>query len=510
MEAVKHARLLAAALALLAPALRAGAYMLYQGDGSDEPGFVAPAVGPPPPPPPAHVASAETYIPGPPPPVTPQARSEKKKPPSPPVMFTKLTSERGPLDWATRPNDINNLLKSMKEMVNVHFTAEVKSLGEVDLDPERNPILYRSGHFHFEFTQAQRDRLRRYLLNGGMLILNAGMGSKPFFDSACRELQLIFPEVPVQRLGPDHPVFHSYYDLERVGYRSGVRKAGYLGDEPWLNGVTVNCRTMAIVSRWGMDIGWDAIDDDTLQGYSIESARQLGINLMSYAVAERAWAKNAAHALELVDESPRSSGKMRLAQVVYDGEWKTRHAGISVLLHQFNQKTEIPVKFERVELKLSDPRIFDCPVLYVTGHEDFRLGEAEVNGLREYLKKGGLLIAEACCGRKAFDAAFRRELARVAPGATLAQIPPQHAIFALPNKVTSVGVTPALSVQLGNRSTVDPRLLGLDMDDHLAVVYSPFGMAGGWELSQSPYAFGYDDAGSLALGENVLMYAITQ
>ena len=38
-------------------------YMLFKGDGSDEPGFVSPHLGPPPPPPAAHIASAETFIP---------------------------------------------------------------------------------------------------------------------------------------------------------------------------------------------------------------------------------------------------------------------------------------------------------------------------------------------------------------------------------------------------------------------------------------------------------------
>ncbi len=499
-----------ATLALFFAAATAPAFVLFQGDGSDEPGFVAPTVGKPPPPPPAHMASAETYIPYPGPPVVPQARSEKKKPPSPPVMFTKLTSPYGPVDWCTRPNDLNNLLKNMKENVNVNFTCEVKALGEVDLDPDRNPILYRSGHFHFTFTPQERERLRAYLLAGGMLILNTGMGSKPFYDSALSELQAIFPESPPRRLGPDHSVFHSFYDLDRVEYRSGVRKAGYGGSDPWFDGVTINCRTVAILSRWGMEIGWDAVEDDTLMGYSVESARQLGVNLMSYAIAERAWAKGAAHAIRLVDSTTPATGKMRLAQVIYTGEWKTRHAGLSVLLNQFNQKTEIPVKFAHEEMRLTDPRLFDSPLLYMTGHENFVLKDDEAAALREYLKRGGCLFAEACCGRKAFDAAFQREIARVLPGVPLAPISARNGLFTLPNPLASVGVTPALAAQLGNKNAIEPRLMGMDLSGHFAVLYSPFGLAGGWELSQSPYAFGYDDGSAMKIGENILMYAITQ
>jgi len=500
-------------LLLLGMALSAGwanAYVLFKGDGSDEPGFVAPQQGGPPPPPPSHIASAETYIPYPGPPAAPMARSEKKNPPNPPVLFCKLKSPQGPLDWAARPNDLNNLLKSMKGMLNVNFSMEAKDLAEIDTNPEKNPILYRTGHFHFSHTEAERKRLRDYLLAGGMIIYDAGMGSKPFYDSAKAELAAIFPEIPTQRLSADHPIFHSYYDLDQVQYRAGVRKAGYKNNDPWLEGVSIDCRTVAVVSRFGMGIGWDAVNDEAIQGYSIESAQKLGINLVSYATAQRAWAKSLAHAMSLTDASATTAGKVALVQVMYDGEWKTRHKGLTILLHQFNQKTEIPVKFNLAERKLSDARIFDSPVLYMTGHENFQLSAAEIQNLRKYLQNGGLLFAEACCGRKAFDVAFRREMAKVLPEMPLTPLPATASVFAMPNKIANVGITPALMAQMGNRSMIEPKVEVVSIKNHHSIIYSPYGLAGGWEMSQNPYGYGYDEAGALALGENILLYAVTQ
>lgn len=485
-------------------------YVLFKGDGSDEPGFVNPQLGAPPPPPPSHIASAETYIPYPGPPAAPAARSEKKNPPNPPVLFCKLKSDRGPVDWSARPNDLNNLLKSMKAMLNVNFSMEVRDLAEIDPNPEKNPILYRTGHFHFQHSEAERKILRQYLLNGGMIIYDAGMGSKPFYDSAKEELAAIFPEIPVQRLSADHPIFHAYYDLDQVQYRAGVRKAGFKGSDPWLEGISVDCRTVAVVSRWGMGIGWDAVNDENIQGYSIESAQKLGINLVSYATAQRAWARQLAHAMELVDANANNAGKVALTQVIYDGEWKTRHKGLSILLHQFNQKTDIPVKFNLAERRLSDSRIFDSPVLYMTGHENFQLSAAEVQNLRRYLLNGGMLFAEACCGRKAFDIAFRREIAKVLPETQLTTLPAGSALFSLPNKIQTVGITPALMAQMGNRSMIEPKVEVVDVKGHHSVIYSPYGLAGGWEMSQNPYGYGYDETAALALGENILLYAVTQ
>jgi hypothetical protein len=84
-----------------------------------------------------------------------------------------------------------------------------------------------------------------------------------------------------------------------------------------------------------------------------------------------------------------------------------------------------------------------------------------------------------------------------------------NALIGLPNRVSQVGVTPALAAQLGTQTT-RPDLEGIEIDGHYAVIYSPFGMAGGWEMSQSPYAYGYDGPNSVLLGQNILMYAVTQ
>ena len=411
--------------------------------------------------------------------------------------------------WNATPNDVNNLLKSMKGMIDVDYTMNIKSLAEVSPTPEHNPILYRSGHYNFTYTTAEREKLREFLLAGGMIIYNTGLGSAPFYRSVKRELALIFPEQPLQRLSSDHPVFHSYYDVDRVEYCPGVHKSGFTGHEPWFDGIEINCRVVALVSRWGMAVGWEGDVEDDFQAYMPESANKLGVNIFSYASAMRAWAKNAAQAMKFVDEEESSTDKVSLAQVVYDGVWKTRHAGLSVLLQTFNRRTSIPVKFALKELRLSNKAIFDAPLLYMTGHESFQLSSAEILQLRKYLENGGLLFAEACCGRKGFDQAFRRMIRQAMPSHSLQSIDEGDLVFTYPNDVRAVGVTPTLSADLG-RAAIPPRVEGMDLDGHYAVIYSPLGMAGGWEMSQSPYAKGYNALGSVKLGQNILMYAVTQ
>ncbi|MEI7945393.1 MAG: DUF4159 domain-containing protein [bacterium] len=413
------------------------------------------------------------------------------------------------LDWNATPNDVNNLLKSMKDMIDVNYSVQVATLSEVSGDPAKNPILFRSGHYNFSYSDDQRKRIREYCLAGGMIIYNTGLGSAPFYRSAVRELAQIFPEQPVQRLSSDHPLFHSYYDLDHVKYCPGVKKSGFVGDEPWFDAVEINCRIVALVSRWCMAVGWEDKVLPEYQAYEADSAKKLGVNIFSYSSAMRAWAKSQAHAIKFVDKPESSADKVALVQVIYDGVWKTRHAGLSVILQTFNLKTDVPVKYTVKEMRLADAAIFNAPLLYLTGHENFTLSKAEAVQLKKYLDNGGFLLAEACCGRKGFDLAFRKIMAELYPAASLRDISPGNVIFSMPNDVQRVGVTPVLQQALGSAVT-SPRLEGVEVNGHIAVIYSPYGMAGGWEMSQSPYARGYDDVSSQRLGQNILMYSVTQ
>ena len=499
---------------LMALALSVEGQQIFQGDGSGEAGFVPPPPRKEIPPPPANISGGETFIPYPPPPAAPMSRSEKKSPPKPPTMFTKLTSQYGEQDWNARPNDLNNLLKSLKNMANVDYEFEAKSFAEINPDPDMNPILYRSGHYHWSLDTADKAKLREFLLKGGTIVLNAGMGSKPFYDSAVKVLNEVFPEAPVQRLSPDHPIFHSYYELDKVGYRPGVRSImKYNGTDAWLEGVTIDCRTVAIISRFGMEVGWDPLEDDNIIAYTPESAQQLGMNIMTYATAMRTWMVENVKKTKFEDAKQVSTaGSMNIAQVIYgeDGGWKTRHVGLSVLLSQYNQKTGAPVKFSTKEMRLTDPALMDSPIIYMTGHESFTLKPEEVTALRNYLSNGGLLIAEACCGRKAFDVSFREVMAKVLPGTPFNALRQGHPLFKIPNDITNLKITPALQKAYNNSPVIAPNILTMEADGNTAVIYSPIGMAGAWELSPNKYCGSYLEDDAIRLGVNILIYAATR
>jgi hypothetical protein len=197
-----------------------------------------------------------------------------------------------------------------------------------------------------------------------------------------------------------------------------------------------------------------------------------------------------------------------VGQIKHNGPWKTRGAAFPMLLNALNKETGTQVSFDLRDVSLTDGTLFEMPFVYLTGTTDFSFTEEERAALRKYLLQGGVLFAEAGEGRATFDIAFRNELAKVLPGKTLATLPPGHELFRQPKGVDVVKARPALAAKKGGATEQPPELMGVDFNGSLGVIYSPNDLSAGWERAIAPYASGYEPAAAMAIGLNVLYYAV--
>ncbi|MFW6162137.1 MAG: DUF4159 domain-containing protein [Planctomycetota bacterium] len=461
--------------------------------------------GPPPPPKPAQRSGAEG-VPPLPLPATPMRRTEKKKPPTPPAVVVKIKTD-SLADWATDQNDINNLLIWMQQKLKISFSYEEKPLHKVNLNAERLPMLYRTGHNAFSFNETERRRLRNYILQGGFIYFDACCGRKAFIDSVRNEVAKIFPERPLRKLPPDHPLYRCYYDVSRVAYTPAAGVTGMA--PPPLEGIDIGCRTGVVFSPYDLSCGWDMHTHKACAGVQSQYALKLGANLIAYATATKAMGTSLAESRVYTDAERARADKFRIGQVMHGGQWNPDPAGLSTLLDTVSGTTSLKVSFATQPLKLDSKKLTTYPFIYMTGHDDFHFSKNEIAALRAYLKAGGFLMADACCGRKAFDAAFRREMGKVLPGLKLKRLSANHPLYSIQHKIRSVNHTQAAVVQRELSNPGAPALEGITVGGHLAVVYSPLDMGCGWELKPHPYGVGYESRDAIKLGVNVVMYAVS-
>jgi len=439
-------------------------------------------------------------------PVTPLRRSEKKRQPAPPVLIAKIAYAR---NFYNITNDVRQLLSWARRDIEIYYRPQTISFGKFSYKPSEIPIVYFTGHDPVQLSAEQAQKLRQYVYSGGTILANACCGAPEFTKSFRQAMKMVFPDRPLHRLSPEHPIFHCYYQVEQVDYKQGVGR--YFSDGPLLEGIDIGCRTAVIFAPADLSNGWYGQSPPTNfpPGMWIlkNDARKLGVNIINYIVANLLYAR--AYPLSQIQFlSPAQEGQsLNIAQLIHQGDWDPNPFALQRLQKYLAENSTIKVAFKRTAIDPSDPAIFGYPLVYMTGHREFTFSENQIAVLRRYLMHGGVLLAEACCGRREFDLAFRREIKRVLPDYSMEILKPDHPIFSINYKISNVNLTP-----LGRQYFPDlqtPWLEVIKINGREAVIYSPLALSDGWQGLNPPFATGYVQSDALRLGVNIILYIMT-
>lgn len=449
-------------------------------------------------------------------PVTPLRRTEKKRPPSPPALIGKMAM--GPTRWVTRdgkrvqardwmtdPADLNTLLVWTNEKLGISYRSTEADFAHFSYDPRELPALLFAGHNKFSLSDEVRQKLARYVQDGGTILADACCGWQDFCDSFRQEMEHVFPGRPLRKLLPEEPVYSSYYKLGALTYKKG--DGSEFTEEPCLEGIDFGCRTGVIFSPRDMTCGWDGHEHPRGTRVTIDQARQLGANLVTYLLGTFQLGRFLSSTKVYHEATAPTRDDFVFAQLMHEGDWDPDPSAVHSLLKHARDNSTLEVKFKRQTAQLKDPKTATYPLLYMTGHHEFHWDKDEAARLGRYLNAGGMLLADACCGRMAFDAAFRREIEKVLPEQKLQKLPADHPLYRAHYDIRRVDYTPRVREDFGPFDA--PELEGITLDGRLAVVYSRFDLGNGWEQFPHAYSYGYKDESALQIGTNVIVYAVT-
>ncbi len=452
-------------------------------------------------------------------PATPIRRSERKRQPAPPGLVGMMTfggsrfvirdgKRVAEEAFPTTQIDIERLTWYANRRLGIRYRYVQTDWRRFSWDPVELPLLYITGWTPMPaLSDEMLLNLRRYIYDGGTLVVHAQCGRKEFVDSARRELARLFPDRPMAPIDSDSPLLRSYFRITRMRVRKNLEP--FKSIPPYLEAIYIGCRPGVIFSPIDLNCGWDVVKNPIDGGilYHQEDALALGVNIITCTLANLKYARAFATEKIYHEKDRKTRDQLVIGQVVHSGDWDPTPHGLPNLMKYVAAHTTLNVQFKRVPISLADDKVFDHVVLYMSGLRDFKLNQAEVSRLRTYLTSGGVLVADSAAGRKAFDVAFRREIKRVLPKAQLKTLTLDHPLYKAPFRIRTVDYTDALKAAEPGLNA--PSLQGITIDGALAVIYSPYSLGNGWEQIPYPYNLGYAAADSLRLGVNILAYAMT-
>jgi hypothetical protein len=443
-----------------------------------------------------------------------------------PILISKLAHGPGE-DWNNDHNDARHLVEycsremfkrtplawqifdAKQDLIVVNRDEVLRVVGDL----MQSPVAYFNGHRAPKFTEVEESILKEYIEQGGFILAEACCG-RPEFDAGFRNLmKRLFPDTPLRPLDAKHPIWRAHSLVRPGAFR--------------LEGIEMGCKTVVVYSPNDLSCLWESNKLDSPQ---VQLAFRLGANIIAYATGLEL-PKPRLTPPEIVKDDPKAQniprGFLKVAQLRHDGDWQPAPKAMRNLMANLHEKTQLLVTLKTEAIHPSQRDLLEYRFLYMHGRNQFAFASGGVNAnevpalanLKADLQTGGLLFADACCGRKAFDASFRELMTQLFPDKKLERIPLDDVLFGKElngEAITKVRCRRAKSDEDDAKGDpaefreVDPYLEGIKLNNRWVVIYSKYDIGCALEKHQSTDCQGHDHESALRLGTAVVLYALNR
>ena len=419
---------------------------------------------------------------------------------------------RHPLDVVNLVDLIDGLPKWPPRLISQVMTLSRLKQETAVLELNQAPVLFISGREAPQLTDEQVSWLRDYIDAGGFIFASGNCDGKGF-DIGFRELiKRMFPQgdASLQRLLGDHPVYRSEYLLN--------------AEQMELWGVDFGCRTSIIYSPDDIGCLWQKWMKHEPQNRNANLSQQIirgtriGVNVIAYATGREPPEKLDDVIVRRKDAAAAvQRGLLQIGKLRHNGGWDTAPKAIKNLLAALNETVGVAASTQSESIPITLEEMSRFPLVYMHGRHRFQLQPVQQDALRDYLTRGGVLLADACCGSSNFDRGFRDLLKQLYPDKELIQIPADHEMFTEEVGYEIKQVRRRRLVPSQRDATLEikeeigpPFLEGIEIEGRFAVIYSRYDISCALEHQASLSCDGYVEEDAAKLAINAVLYAMLQ
>jgi hypothetical protein len=152
-----------------------------------------------------------------------------------PVLFNKLDwvadDKSAAGAWNRRPRDVANVTRWIGRVSEREFNWQIMGLDTPIQDWHEAPVLYLSGSDPLKISKTHVDKMRRYVEDGGLILVNADCGKGGFIASATKLAAQLFPAYRLRELPDSHPLYFERFPRSKwkskpsvLGVSDGARE----------------------------------------------------------------------------------------------------------------------------------------------------------------------------------------------------------------------------------------------------------------------------------------------
>ena len=422
-------------------------------------------------------------------------------------------------EWNRHPQDVVNLVDLIDGLPKwpPRLISQVVTLSRLKqetavLELNQAPVLFISGREAPQFTDEQVGWLRDYIDAGGFIFASGNCDGIGFDDGFRKLIKRMFPQgdASLQRLLGDHPVYRSEYLLN--------------SEQMELWGVDFGCRTSIIYSPDDIGCLWQKWMKHEPPNRSANLSQQIirgtriGVNVIAYATGREPPEKLDDVIVRREDAAAAvQRGLLQIGKLRHNGGWDTAPKAIKNLLVALNETVGVAASTQSEAIPITLEEMSRFPLVYMHGRHRFQLQPVQHDALRDYLNRGGVLLADACCGSSNFDRGFRDLVKQLYPDQELVQIPADHEMFteAVGHEIKQVRrrrlVPSQKDATLEIKEEIGPPLLeGIEIEGRFAIIYSRYDISCALEHQASLSCDGYVEEDAAKLAINAVLYAMLQ
>jgi hypothetical protein len=447
-----------------------------------------------------------------------------------PVVVGKL--EYGTTsDWNNHRQDLAQLTTFTETQWKRDLTWQVIDITNATVeDLLTAPVIYIGGQNDPEALVDRARLLREYVNRGGFLFAEPSCRDGAAFDRGFRQLmQLVFPEQEYRLRdlpAPDHAIWRTEIPV----LAKYARK---------LEGIDYGCRTCVVYCPidlsnqhlqslscyWELaGSGRDAQPPENIQ-QRIESSLAIGVNVLTYATNREPKYKNPTQRLldKNVTKVTDARSTLYIAKLEHNGGCNAAPAALVNLLRAASKELELNVSDEERMISPEEEALFRHHLVFMHGRHKFQFSTQERKQLAEYLKRGGMIMADAICASREFTESFRHEIEEITKlmkdvpdVGRLARIDVHDPLFTTEYGGYDIRRVkrrdPAARVRgeplrAKTRETA-PDLEGLKIGEHYGVIFSPYDISCALEKQVSLECDGYTPEDAARIGLNILLYSL--